>query len=392
MNFLFAYKMAIKSILSNKVRSFLTMLGVIIGVMAVIVAVGFAQGSMATITNRIEGMGSNAITGMIIATNESNKGITTTDLEKLANSSAYIKSISPYTMTSEIVKAGGESKSTGIIGTNEDYLEIEGQKLKTGRFITRLDLENSDKVAVIGAAVEKKLFDGKDPLGQTIKVKGVNFTIVGTLESVMNAAEGTKDDYVFVPVNVAQRTLKIKNITMFIAEASAQDTVDLAKQKIEDYLYSIYKDKDDYILFNQESILSMLGDVSSIMMLILGSIATISLVVGGIGIMNIMLVSVTERTREIGIRKAIGAKKKDILVQFLIEALMLTGIGGIIGIILGLVTIKYGIGSISLITPVYSLSWTLAAFLISLTIGVVFGIFPAYKAAKLNPIDALRTQ
>lgn len=392
MNFLFAYKMAIKSILGNKVRSFLTMLGVIIGVMAVIVAVGFAQGSMATITNRIEGMGSNAITGMIVSTKESNKGVTTSDLEKLANSSAYINSISPYTMTSAIVKAEGKNKSTGIIGTNEDYLEIEGQKLKSGRFITRLDLENSDKVAVIGAAVEKKLFEGVDPLGKTIKVKGVNFTIVGTLESVMNAAEGTKDDYVFIPVNVAQRTLKIKNITMFIAEASSQDTVDLAKQKIEDYLYSVYKDKDDYILFTQESILSMLGDVSSIMMLILGSIATISLVVGGIGIMNIMLVSVTERTREIGIRKAIGAKKKDILVQFLIEALMLTGIGGIIGIILGIITIKYGIGSISLITPVYSLSWTLAAFLISLTIGVVFGIFPAYKAAKLNPIDALRTQ
>lgn len=392
MNFLFAYKMAIKSILGNKVRSLLTMLGVIIGVMAVIVAVGFAQGSMATITNRIEGMGSNAITGMIVSTKESSKGVTTSDLEKLANSSAYINSISPYTMTSAIVKAEGKSKSTGIIGTNEDYLEIEGQKLKSGRFITRLDLENSDKVAVIGATVEKKLFEGVDPLGKTIKVKGVNFTIVGTLESVMNAAEGTKDDYVFIPVNVAQRTLKIKNITMFIAEASSQDTVDLAKQKIEDYLYSVYKDKDDYILFTQESILSMLGDVSSIMMLILGSIATISLVVGGIGIMNIMLVSVTERTREIGIRKAIGAKKKDILVQFLIEALMLTGIGGIIGIILGLITIKYGIGSISLITPVYSLSWTLAAFLISLTIGVVFGIFPAYKAAKLNPIDALRTQ
>ena len=392
MNFLFAYKMAIKSILGNKVRSFLTMLGVIIGVMAVIVAVGFAQGSMATITNRIEGMGSNAITGMIVSTKESSKGVTTSDLEKLANSSAYINSISPYTMTSAIVKAEGKNKSTGIIGTNEDYLEIEGQKLKSGRFITRLDLENSDKVAVIGAAVEKKLFEGVDPLGKTIKVKGVNFTIVGTLESVMNAAEGTKDDYVFIPVNVAQRTLKIKNITMFIAEASSQDTVDLAKQKIDDYLYSVYKDKDDYILFTQESILSMLGDVSSIMMLILGSIATISLVVGGIGIMNIMLVSVTERTREIGIRKAIGAKKKDILVQFLIEALMLTGIGGIIGIILGLITIKYGIGSISLITPVYSLSWTLAAFLISLTIGVVFGIFPAYIAAKLNPIDALRTQ
>ena len=205
MNFLFEYKMAIKSILGNKVRSFLTMLGVIIGVMAVIVAVGFAQGSMATITNRIEGMGSNAITGMIVSTKESSKGVTTSDLEKLANSSAYINSISPYTMTSAIVKAEGKNKSTGIIGTNEDYLEIEGQKLKSGRFITRLDLENSDKVAVIGAAVEKKLFEGVDPLGKTIKVKGVNFTIVGTLESVMNAAEGTKDDYVFIPVNVAQR-------------------------------------------------------------------------------------------------------------------------------------------------------------------------------------------
>lgn len=392
MDFLFAYKMAIKSILGNKVRSLLTMLGVIIGVMAVIVAVGFAEGSMATITNKIEGMGSNAITGMIVSQKESVKGVSTTDFEKLVESSAYIKSISPYTMSNASVKAAGNTKTSGIVGTNENYLEIQGQDLKAGRFITKSDLENSDKVAVIGAAVEKKIFDGENPIGQTIKIKGVNFTIVGTLESTMNAAEGTKDDYIFIPVNVAQRTLKIKNITMFIAEATSQDTVDLAKQKIEDYLYSIYKDTDDYVLFTQESILSALGDISSIMMLILGSIATISLVVGGIGIMNIMLVSVTERTREIGIRKAIGAKKKDILVQFLIEALMLTGIGGIIGIILGLLAIKYVIGSISMITPVYSLPWTLAAFLISLTIGVVFGIFPAYKAAKLNPIDALRTQ
>ena len=207
----------------------------------------------------------------------------------------------------------------------------------------------------------------------------------------MNAAEGTNDDCVLIPVNVAQRTLKIKDITMFIASASDKDTVDLAKQNIEDFLYSVYKDEERYILFTQESMLSMIGSVTDIMMLILGSIATISLVVGGIGIMNIMLVSVTERTREIGIRKAIGAKKRDILIQFLIEALMLTGIGGIIGIFFGLGMIKYVIGGIGLITPVYSVPWTVAAFLISLTIGVVFGIFPAYKASKLNPIDALRT-
>ena len=208
----------------------------------------------------------------------------------------------------------------------------------------------------------------------------------------MNAAEGTNDDCVLIPVNVAQRTLKIKNITMFIASATEKETVDLAQKTIEDFLYNFYKDEDSYILFTQESMLSMIETVTDIMMLILGSIATISLVVGGIGIMNIMLVSVTERTREIGIRKAIGAKQKDILVQFLIEALMLTGLGGIIGIISGLAMIKYVIGNIGLIPPVYSVPWTVASFMISLTIGVVFGIFPAYKAAKLNPIDALRTQ
>lgn len=392
MNFLFAYKMAIKSILGNKVRSMLTMLGVIIGVMAVIVAVGFAEGSMETIMQRIEGMGSNAITGMIIPKAASDKGVTTTDLEKLAQNSKYIDYISPYTMLSTSIKANGETKSSSIIGTNETYLEIEGQDLTAGRFITQLDMEKSAKVAVIGAAVEKKLFNGDNPIGKIIKIKGVNFTIIGVLESTMNAAEGTNDDCVLIPVNVAQRTLKIKDITMFIASASDKDTVDLAKQNIEDYLYSVYKDEERYILFTQEAMLSMIGSVTDIMMLILGSIATISLVVGGIGIMNIMLVSVTERTREIGIRKAIGAKKKDILIQFLIEALMLTGIGGIIGIILGLAMIKYVIGAIGLITPVYSIPWTVASFLISLTIGVVFGIFPAYKAAKLNPIDALRTQ
>ena len=164
MNLLFAYKMAIKSILGNKVRSMLTMLGVIIGVMAVIVAVGFAEGSMETIMQRIEGMGSNAITGMIIPKAASDKGVTTSDLDKLAQSSKYIDYISPYTMLSTSIKANGESKSSSIIGTNETYLEIEGQKLKMGRFITSLDLEKADKVAVIGAAVEKKLFDGDNPL------------------------------------------------------------------------------------------------------------------------------------------------------------------------------------------------------------------------------------
>lgn len=391
MKFWLAYKMALKSILNNKVRSALTMLGVIIGVAAVIAAVGFAQGCMQSVTNMVEGMGTNVVTAMIVDMSQS-RVITTNDLESFAQNSEYIASISPYIMVKGIVKSGTESKSATITGTNSSYITIGDVKMATGRFITENDLDNNMKVAVVGSAVTRKLFEDKNPLGETIKVNGVNFTIVGTLKEKMNGADGTDDDMVVIPVNVAQRTLKVKNVTMFMASAKDSDSVDLAMKQIKDYLYGIYKDDSKYMCFTQESILGLLGNISNIMMIILGSIATISLVVGGIGIMNIMLVSVSERTREIGIRKAIGAKKKDILVQFLIEALMLTGIGGIIGILFGMAIIKFVIGSFDLITPVYSVPWIIASFTISLAIGVIFGIFPAYKAAKLNPIEALRSE
>lgn len=391
MKFWLAYKMALKSILNNKVRSALTMLGVIIGVAAVIAAVGFAQGCMQSVTNMVEGMGTNVITAVIVDMSQS-RVITTNDLESFAQNSEYIASISPYIMVKGIVKSGTESKSATITGTNSSYITIGDVKMATGRFITENDLDNNMKVAVVGSAVTRKLFEDKNPLGETIKVNGVNFTIVGTLKEKMNGADGTDDDMVVIPVNVAQRTLKVKNVTMFMASAKDSDSVDLAMKQIKDYLYGIYKDDSKYMCFTQESILGLLGNISNIMMIILGSIATISLVVGGIGIMNIMLVSVSERTREIGIRKAIGAKKKDILVQFLIEALMLTGIGGIIGILFGMAIIKFVIGSFDLITPVYSVPWIIASFTISLAIGVIFGIFPAYKAAKLNPIEALRSE
>lgn len=391
MKFWLAYKMAIRSILNNKVRSALTMLGVIIGVSAVISAVGFAQGSMQSITNLVEGMGTNVITAMIIDMSQTKK-LTTDDLDSLVEGSEYIISVSPYIMTKGKVKHLTESKDTQIVGTNETYIDIGDVTLQEGRFITHGDMENNQKVAVIGTAVRKKLFEDDNPIGQSIKVNGINFTVVGLLNEKMNSADNTDDDMVVIPVNVAQRTLKIKNVTMFMASASSSDTVDLAMKKIEDFLYDIYRDKNSFMCFTQQSILGVLGNISSIMMIIMGSIATISLVVGGIGIMNIMLVSVSERTREIGIRKAIGAKKNDILIQFLIEALMLTGIGGLIGILLGVLTIKFVIGAVDMITPVYSIPWIVASFTISLIIGVVFGIFPAYKAAKLNPIDALRSE
>ena len=391
MKFWLAYKMAIKSILNNKVRSALTMLGVIIGVAAVIDAVGFAQGCMQSVTDMVEGMGTNIVTAMIVDRSQT-KSISTSDLDTFVENSEYIDSISPYIMTNGVVKSKNESKSTVIAGTNSSYISMGDVSIETGRFITQGDMDNNMKVAVIGSAVRRKLFEDEDPLGETIKVNGINFTIIGLLKEKMNGVDGTDDDMVVIPVNVAQRTLKIKNVTMFMASAKSSDTVDLAMKQIEDFLYNIYRDTDKYMCFTQESVLGILGNISSIMMIILGSIATISLVVGGIGIMNIMLVSVSERTREIGIRKAIGAKKHDILVQFLIEALMLTGIGGIIGILFGMAIIKFVIGAFKMIKPVYSIPWIIASFTISLVIGVIFGIFPAYKAAKLNPIDALRNE
>lgn len=393
MSILMAFKMAMKSVWNNKVRSALTMLGVIIGVAAVIAAVGFAQSCMNTVSSMIEGLGSNVVTAMILDTSARNS-IKLDDLQKFADSSAYIDTITPFITKWAQVRANGENKNTQIVGGNETYLQLDNLTLRYGRNLSQTDIDNSNKVAILGSAVAKKLYgdDVKAALGGSIKVEGIEFTIIGVLKSTMNNADGTDDDIVVLPVNVAQRTLKVSTVTMFLASATSPDVIDLATQAVEKYLYGIFKDKDSYFIITQETMLSMLDSITGIMMLIIGGVATISLVVGGIGIMNIMFVSVTERTREIGIRKAIGAKKKDIMIQFLFEALLLTVIGGIIGIILGVLIIKYVVGAIDQLTPVYSKEWIIAAFTISVSIGVIFGLFPANKAASLNPIEALRNE
>ncbi len=393
MSILMAFKMAMKSVWNNKVRSALTMLGVIIGVAAVIAAVGFAQSCMNTVSSMIEGLGSNVVTAMILDTSARNS-IKLDDLQKFADSSAYIDTITPFITKWAQVRANGENKNTQIVGGNETYLQLDNLTLRYGRNLSQTDIDNSNKVAILGSAVAKKLYgdDVKAALGGSIKVDGIEFTIIGVLKSTMNNADGTDDDIVVLPVNVAQRTLKVSTVTMFLASATSPDVIDLATQAVEKYLYGIFKDKDSYFIITQETMLSMLDSITGIMMLIIGGVATISLVVGGIGIMNIMFVSVTERTREIGIRKAIGAKKKDIMIQFLFEALLLTVIGGIIGIILGVLIIKYVVGAIDQLTPVYSKEWIIAAFTISVSIGVIFGLFPANKAASLNPIEALRNE
>lgn len=390
LNFTQAFKMAIKSILGGKVRSFLTMLGVIIGVASVISAVAFAQGSTKQITDQIQSLGSNLIQISITGRN-SNRNVTYEDLQKFAEeNSSEISSLAPQINSNMTVKAGNKSTSTSIIGTTPEYEEIRNVHVQSGRFLLSFDNDFNQKVALIGTAVANELFQGVNPIGQKIKINGQVFSVVGMLQERAGGQDQSDDDQVIVPVTVAQRLTRNAVIRNFAVKASDGDVVNSVMEKLNAFLTKIYKDSTSFRVFNSAQMLDTLNNVTGTMMVILGGIAAISLIVGGIGIMNIMLVSVTERTREIGIRKAIGAKKKDILIQFLIEALVVTGLGGVIGVLLGLSIIKFVIGGLKIVPEAYSIFWIMLSFGISLLVGVVFGMFPAYKASNLSPIDALR--
>lgn len=384
--------MAIKSILSNKGRSFLTMLGVIIGVGAVIAAVGFAQGTTKNITDSISSMGTNLIQVNIMGRG-SNRNVTYDQMKAFADeNSGVISGIAPQLSVSGVtVKMGSKSmNTTTIMGTSPDYEKINNRPVSSGRFIMDNDLDKRSKVAVIGTAVVNTLFQDQDPLGQKIKLNGNIFTVIGVLTEQESGQSDTKDDFIVIPVTVAQRLGRNTSIRNF--SVTIQDTVkmDDVVEKIEAFLLDIYKDEDAYRVTNSEQMLQTLDQVTGMMMAMLGGIAAISLIVGGIGIMNIMLVSVTERTREIGIRKAIGAKKRNILIQFLIEAVMITGLGGLIGLLFGVSIIKFIFGGLNIVPEAYSSFWMATSFGISLLTGVAFGMFPAVKASNLNPIDALR--
>lgn len=384
-----AFKMAIKSIIGNKVRSLLTMLGVIIGVASVIAATSFAEGSTQKVTASVESLGTNLVQVMITGRN-SNRNVTYADMQKLQeDNSDVIGSIAPSVSSTVTVKSGDKSASTTVLGTSPEYQDIKNVHPQSGRFLTAMDIDYNQKIALIGTTVSNELFSGTNPLNQKIKINGMEFTVVGVLEERASSQTGTDDDQIIIPVSVATRLTKNANIRNFVIQATDSTTVDGAVNKITEYLTKIYKNTNAFRVFNTAQLLSTLSTITGTMMLVLGGIAAISLIVGGIGIMNIMLVSVTERTKEIGIRKSIGAKKKNILTQFLIEALMVTGIGGIIGVLLGLSIIKFIIGGLKLTTEVYSIKWIAISFSISLVIGVIFGMYPARKAANLNPIDAL---
>lgn len=389
MNFMQSLKMALSSIFSNKGRSFLTMLGVIIGVAAVIAATGFAEGSTASITESIESLGSNQLTVSIIGRN-SNRDVEYEDFKEFTDlNTDLIAKMAPRVNGNSTIKYSTTSTDgTSVIGTSPDYADIEDMHVQEGRYILELDMEYRQKVAVLGTAVAGELFEGIDPIGESIKIDGTPFTVVGILEEKDGGQADGEDDVVIIPVTTAQRIFRSATIRTFTVLVDDSERIDEAQALIENFLTEAYQDDSAFRVFNSATILDTLSDVTQTLAIILGGIAIISLVVGGIGIMNIMLVSVTERTREIGIRKAIGARKSSIMIQFIIETLVLTGFGGITGIIIGIGAIYLLISRF--VPPVVVPSWALLSFAFSLLIGLVFGIFPAYKAANLNPIEALR--
>lgn len=385
-----AFKMSWESIKSSKMRSFLTMLGIIIGISSVIILVSLVQGAMNEITESISSLGTNTVI-VNISFGADTRSVTTDDLDDLLfENQDYISGYIPSSSSSATLKAGSENMKSNVDGTNEYYTLVKSVDTQLGRMITRLDIVNNNRVIVLGEYNATELFGGvKAALDQEIKVNGEMFKVVGILERKGDVTQGSSDDKALIPFSTAQRLFKNTSLRSFTVQAASVDAVTNAKALVEKMLFEHFADTDAYTIINMQEMLDKLSSIMGMMAGVLGGIAGISLLVAGIGIMNIMLVSVTERTREIGIRKAIGAKRSSILVQFLIEAIVVSLIGGIIGIIFG-VGVSILVGNALKLTVMPSIGILIFSLFYSLGVGVFFGLYPANKASKLNPIEALR--
>lgn len=379
-------KMAMRSIRSNKLRAVLTMLGIIIGVSSVIILVSIAQGSTKNVTSQINNLGTNLLTINTFGTDLSLTESKITKINKLNG----VKAVSPVVSGRVTVKKEKTSSQVSLTGTNAAYETVRNTQVSAGRFLTDIDTEYRQKIAVIGSTTAETFFAAQNPVGQYVQLNGISFKIVGVLASKGGSLGQSGDDVIIVPLSTAERLLKTTSINQVYLQGKNEQQMNLVMAEVEREMARLFPNKtDSYSVFNQQDLMNTMSSVTQTMTMMLGGIAGISLLVGGIGIMNIMLVSVSERTKEIGIRKAIGAKRRDILLQFLIESIVLSSLGGLIGILFGLSLGKL-LSSMLSLTVTFSPSVILFSFLFSLVVGVVFGVFPANKASKLNPIQALR--
>lgn len=390
---------------SNKVRSGLTMLGIIIGIGSVIAMVSIGQGAQSTIQANIQSIGSNLVLVMPGAQRGpgfqasggrgSARTLTQADADAIISQTTLAKAVAPESTGRYQITARGTNTNTQVVGTTPSYPEVRNLEVDEGSFITPQHMASLAKVAVIGPAVRDDLFaTGTEALGQAIRIKGIEFKIIGITKAKGGSGFGNQDDQIFIPLTSAERFLAgssyVTTISVKALDAGAMSTI---QQQITDLLLERHHLTDitqaDFSVLNQADIVATASSITQTFTILLAAVAGISLVVGGIGIMNMMLTTVTERTREIGLRKAIGAKNIDISMQFLSEAVALTFIGGVIGVILGW-SISFGITYFGILQTSVSVSSVLLAFGVSAFIGIVFGYYPARRAANLSPIDALR--
>jgi putative ABC transport system permease protein len=406
-------RVALRGIMSNKLRAFLTMLGIIIGVGAVIALLSVGEGVQHSITQQIQSTGSNLISITAGARSSSNSrvavlgggndaSLTSQDAQAIIDAALPdVAAVSPEFGSAGQIQYGSQSSFGSITGVTQDYLAVHNANIANGEFISKAEIDGVSQVVVLGASLAQALFSDQDPLNQTVKLNRANYRVIGVLESKGGTSLGSLDNSALIPLSSAQKRLFGGNrgfgvgqrVSSISVSAASEGQVDSAIAAITEILRTQHKiqfQQDDFTIISQKQILGVFDQVTGILTAFLGAIAAISLLVGGIGIMNIMLVSVTERTREIGIRKAVGAKKRDILTQFLVEAVVLSVVGGAGGIGMG-----WGIGQIVNklnlgITTIISPQSVLLAVGFSVAVGLFFGIYPSTRAASLHPIDALR--
>ncbi len=404
MNLLETFRVALRALIANKARSFLTMLGVIIGIGAVVAMVSVGQGAGASITGRINSLGTNllivmpgaSVTGGISAGQGSANTLTLRDVTAIQEHASAVAAVIPAANRSAQVAYGPNNTSTTITGTTPSFTFVREWPVTAGRFLNAMDVNSQARVAVLGTTVVQSLFGNPNanPVGKMILINGSSFRVVGVLASKGSLGPADADNIIVVPITTMMYSLfRIRFLPAIFASAMSAGDMGLATAQIGSILHFQHglppTAPNDFTIMNQTSLLSTLQGITGTLTFLLAGIAAISLLVGGIGIMNIMLVSVTERTREIGIRRAVGARRGDILTQFLLEALTLSLTGGAIGIILG-IGLSRLVAVIGHLPSVVFLSAIVVAFVFSALVGIGFGVYPAYRASRHNLVDALR--